>query len=54
MQLTGDPDALCRWLMIDEAGGKADPSPLETIFFYDHPPLKNRLINALRWKASHR
>jgi Zn-dependent protease with chaperone function len=53
LSLTHDPDALCRWLMTTEAGGKADPSPLEALFFYDHPPLKNRLINSLRWKAAH-
>jgi Zn-dependent protease with chaperone function len=52
LSLTRDPEALCRWLMITEAGGKADPSPLEALFFFDHPPLKDRLVNALRWKAA--
>jgi STE24 endopeptidase len=49
--LTHDPDALCRWLIATEQGSKADPSPLESLIFYDHPPLQARLQNALRWKT---
>ena len=50
MSLTGDPDALCRWLVATEQGSKADPSALEALLFYDHPPLQARLENAMRWK----
>ncbi len=53
MRLTHDPDGLCRWLIAAEASSKADPSGLEALFFYDHPPLKARLIQAMRWKAAH-
>jgi STE24 endopeptidase len=53
MSLTGDPDALCRWLIATEAASKADPSPVEALLFYDHPPLLARLVNAQRWKADH-
>jgi STE24 endopeptidase len=53
LSLTHNPDTLCRWLMTAEADGKADPSPLEALLFYDHPPLKNRLVNAFNWRAAH-
>jgi STE24 endopeptidase len=46
LTLTRDPDAFCRWLVATEQGDKADPSRLEALLFYDHPPLKARLINA--------
>jgi STE24 endopeptidase len=52
LSLTQNPEALCRWLIATEAAGKADPSPLEALLFYDHPPLKPRLINALRWSVA--
>ncbi len=48
---TNDPDALCRWLLAAEVHGKADPSALESILFFDHPPLKARLVKAMAWKA---
>ena len=53
MSLTHDPDALARWLVTSEAKSKADPGPIETVLFYDHPPLRSRLIAAMRWKAAH-
>lgn len=53
MALTEDPDALCRWLVATEQTDKIDPSPLETLIFYDHPPLKARLLHAMQWKANH-
>ena len=52
LSLTHDPDALCRWLMTAEAEGKADPSPVEALLFYDHPPLKSRLLNVMLWKMA--
>lgn len=52
MALTRDPDALCRWLVASEGGDKAAPSALEALLFYDHPPLKARLIAAQRWKTT--
>jgi STE24 endopeptidase len=53
MSLTHNPDALARWLITSEAKSKADPGPIETVLFYDHPPLRSRLIAAMRWKAAH-
>jgi len=53
MGLTRDPDALCRWLIATEQTSKADPSAVEALLFYDHPPLAARLRNAQRWKVSH-
>jgi STE24 endopeptidase len=53
LSLTRDPDGLCQWLVATAAQDKPDPAPLESLLFYDHPPLKARLINAMRWKAAH-
>ena len=53
MSLTRDPDALCRWLVATEGRDKANPSPIEAVLFYDHPPLAWRLENAMRWRAAH-
>jgi len=53
MGLTRDPDALCRWLIATEQASKADPSAVEAVLFYDHPPLVARLRNAMQWKVSH-
>ncbi len=32
---------------------KMDPTPLEEFVFYDHPSGKNRIYEAMRWKAEH-
>ena len=47
LSLTHDPQGFARWLIQSEAKGKADPAWLEMVLFYDHPPLKARLVRAL-------
>jgi Zn-dependent protease with chaperone function len=43
--VTGDPEALCRWLVKDSPGADPDPNVLDRVFFYDHPPLRPRLLH---------
>jgi STE24 endopeptidase len=52
LSLTHDRDALARWLIREEGRVKADPGALETLLFYDHPPLRPRLAAAMRWTAA--
>jgi STE24 endopeptidase len=53
MSLTRNPDALAHWLITSQAKSNPNPGPIETVLFYDHPPLRSRLIAAMRWKAAH-
>jgi Zn-dependent protease with chaperone function len=48
LSLTKDPRGLCSWLIGQEGGDAVAPGAIETLLFYDHPPLKSRLVQALR------
>jgi len=37
----------------DSDAAKLEPSPLEEVFFYDHPSVRNRIAMAMRWRAEH-
>jgi STE24 endopeptidase len=47
------PDGLAQALLQEWKGEAVDPSPLQETLFYDHPPLRSRLLHAMRWKAAH-
>lgn len=48
-----EPDGLAIALLREWRGDRVDPSPLQAALFYDHPPLADRLLHAMRWKADH-
>jgi len=48
-----EPDGLAVALLHEWNGKDVDPSPLQEVLFYDHPPLRSRLVHAMRWKAAH-
>jgi STE24 endopeptidase len=48
-----EPDGLALSLVRAWRDDDVDPSPLDEILFYDHPPLKSRVLHAMSWKAEH-
>ncbi len=48
-----EPDGLAASLIAAPQADRPDPSFLEEVLFYDHPPLKRRLLHAMSWKAAH-
>lgn len=48
LRLTGDPAALIRWAAAGEGALPQDPGVLESLFFYDHPPLAPRVRRILQ------
>lgn len=48
------PDALVAVLEREwDRRDSVAPSPLETVLFYSHPPLQDRVAHAMAWKAAH-
>jgi Zn-dependent protease with chaperone function len=47
-----EPDGLAAVLEREWDHASVDPSPLETLIFYTHPPLEGRLQQIAAWKAS--
>jgi STE24 endopeptidase len=53
LDVAREPDAEAQVdLMLGEYR-KLDPSPLEELWFYDHPGGRSRILMAMRWKAEH-
>jgi STE24 endopeptidase len=48
-----EPDALAAVLEREWDHESVDPSPIETFLFYTHPPLEDRILHAMTWKAQH-
>jgi STE24 endopeptidase len=48
-----EPDGLAEVLEHTWDHSSVDPSALERVIFYTHPPLKGRLLRAMQWKAAH-
>jgi STE24 endopeptidase len=48
-----EPDALASVLVQDWDHASVDPDPVEEAIFYTHPPLADRLVHAMQWKAAH-
>jgi STE24 endopeptidase len=53
LDAVGEPDAEAQVDMMLGEYRKLDPSPLEEIWFYDHPGGRSRILMAMRWKAEH-
>ncbi len=47
-----EPDGLAQSLTRDWRGDDIDPPAWEEALFYDHPPLRSRVLHAMRWKAA--
>ena len=47
------PLGLAEFMIRDSDAAKLGPSPLEEVFFYDHPSVRNRIAMAMRWRAEH-
>ena len=47
-----EPDGLAQELLAAPLVDKVDPSGLEETLFYNHPALKTRILQAMRWKAA--
>lgn len=48
-----EPDGMARALIKTAEYRAPSPTPLEEIFFYDHPSVENRIRAAMEWKAAH-
>jgi STE24 endopeptidase len=53
LDVAREPDGLAAALEHGWDHDAVDPNPLERAVFYTHPPLKDRIVQAMRWKASH-
>ncbi|HEY1427444.1 MAG TPA: M48 family metalloprotease [Caulobacteraceae bacterium] len=47
------PDGLAAVIEREWDHNAVAPSPLETVLFYSHPPLSDRIAHAMAWKAAH-
>jgi Zn-dependent protease with chaperone function len=47
------PDAVAQVCLAFAEWRRVDPSPLEELFFYDHPSPRHRIEMAMRWKREH-
>lgn len=45
------PLGLAEFMIRDADAGQLDPSPLVETVFYTHPSARNRIFNAMRWRA---
>jgi STE24 endopeptidase len=48
-----EPDAFAEATLQLSEYRKLDPSPLEEVFFYDHPSGRSRIHMMMQWKAEH-
>ncbi|MBX7249753.1 MAG: M48 family metallopeptidase [Caulobacteraceae bacterium] len=48
-----EPDGMAKALIKTAEYRAPSPTPLEEIFFYDHPSVENRIRAAMEWKAAH-
>jgi STE24 endopeptidase len=48
-----EPDGLAAVLESEWDHQSLDPSPIETVLFYTHPPIPMRIAHAMAWKAAH-
>ncbi|HMC84867.1 MAG TPA: M48 family metalloprotease [Chitinophagaceae bacterium] len=46
-----EPDAFISVLLKSSHYDKIDPGYWEELFFFDHPSIKNRILNIMKWKA---
>lgn len=51
VNLSREPDGMAEVLLKLVEYRKADPGPIEEFIFFDHPSTRNRVYNAMRWKA---
>jgi STE24 endopeptidase len=51
LQHAREPDGLAAVLEREWDHQSIDPSPIETVLFYTHPPLESRILHAMTWKA---
>ncbi len=53
LNVARQPDAFATSALKLAEYRKLDPTPLEEFVFYDHPSGRNRIMEAMRWKAEH-
>ena len=53
LEQVGLPDALAGALVKTAAYRDPRPHPLQELFFYTHPSVERRILNAMQWKSVH-
>lgn len=53
LETTREPDALASALLRTADTRDPRPSWVEEVLFYSHPPLRNRILAIMEWKAAH-
>ena len=53
LEQVGLPDALAGALVKTAAYRDPRPHPLHELFFYTHPSVERRILNAMQWKSVH-
>lgn len=51
LNLAREPDGMAEVMLKLVEYRKPDPGPIEEMLFFDHPSARNRIFNAMRWKA---